>query len=71
MNLGQFRLLTRGLPDDTPVLVPASDHSYRSPDAEVGTALHDQKSRTWTEDYGEETTPAAQFGARTKAVIIR
>ena len=53
------------------VLLPTSDHGYRD-DFRVTnmTALH-SSSGDWTEDYGEKTTPEAEFGTRTNVVVIQ
>ena len=38
-TLGDFRKLTADLPDDTPLLTDAPDHSYREPGCSVTTAI--------------------------------
>jgi len=39
-TLGDFRKLTADLPDDTPLLTDAPDHSYRVPGCSVTTAIY-------------------------------
>lgn len=70
MNLGQFRQLTANLPDTTFVFVSAGDHDLRVGTAEVGTALANFKEHAYTQDFGEDKTPEADFGKRIQAVII-
>lgn len=70
MNVGELKKTLENVPDDVPVLTSGRDHSYREVSALVGSALLEDGG-TWTEDYGEEMTPEADFGRRLQAVIIR
>lgn len=38
LSVGQLRQLLEGLADNTPVLIPSSDHSYRRCEGEIGEA---------------------------------
>ena len=68
MTAKELREILATVPDDTPILMPAPDHSYGETSAEVGTALLDEG--VWTEDYGEETTPESEYGKRLQVIII-
>jgi len=73
MTIGQFRLLTKDADDDTPLLIPGSDHSYRDAEATKTTALREKygyNSYGWTEDYGEDMTPEAEYGKRTDVIVL-
>lgn len=56
MNIGQLKklLAETNLPDNTPLMMAGSDHSYNSACAEVTTALHDPSAFWWGEDHGDE-----------------
>ena len=71
MTVGHLRKLIEKLPDETRVLQPASDHSYGPVIGEVGTALLDPESRTWTEDFGEDMTPESEYGKRFDVLILK
>jgi hypothetical protein len=68
MNVGEFRKLTKDLPDNTPFLVPKSNHSYRGVTGYETTALYD--SGAWTQDYGEDSTPENKYGRRLKVFVV-
>jgi len=70
LTVAHLRKLIENLPDDTRVLRPARDHSYEPASGSTGTALYDAESRIWTEDYGEDSTPEAEYGKRHKVLII-
>jgi len=64
MNVGQLKKLLEGVPDDTVILVPAPDHSYREADprpieaVEPVEAQKGKRRRGWGEPthyewYGE------------------
>jgi hypothetical protein len=67
-TVAKLKAAIADLPDDTPVLMPAEDHSYRLASFWPTTAL--QKGRSWTEDYGEETTPEAEWGKRVDVFVV-
>lgn len=69
MNVAQLRELLKELPDNARVVTGAPDHSYREARCEAGTALYDRRSG-WSEDYGEEQTPEAEFGKRLPVLIV-
>lgn len=50
INVKELRALIADLPDNTPVLVTASDHSYRRTSACVTTAIYDRNAG-WMEDW--------------------
>ena len=68
MNIKRLKQLIANAPDDALVLVPTCDHSYRVADIVLGTALRDKHE--WTEDFGEESTPEAEYGKRHPALIV-
>ena len=70
LTVGDLRRLIAELPDHVPVVVPCNDHGYRVPKAAVGNALFDALSKKWTEDYGEASTPEAEYGKRIQVLII-
>jgi len=70
LTVAHLRKLIEHLPDDTRVLRPASDHSYKPAEGMVGTALLESEGNHWTEDYGEEMTPEADYGKRHKVLIV-
>lgn len=71
MTVGELKELLADQPDELPILIPGSDHSYYEATARVGTALLEDASRgQWTEDYGEETTPEATYGTRLAVLIV-
>jgi len=69
MTVGELKKLIEKMPDDTPILVPGDDHSYRAATASNCTALLERRNQ-WTEDYGEEMTPEKEYGKRVKALIV-
>lgn len=70
MNLGQFRELTKNLPDNTFVFLEGTDHDYRVAHASIGSVLANFKEHVYTEDFGEDKTPEAEFGKRIEALIL-
>jgi len=68
MNIGELKKLIEGKPDSIEILVPGSDHSYTKARCRITTALK-ERSCLWTEDYGEEITPAAD-GNRVTVLIV-
>lgn len=69
MTVGQLKKLLAELPDNTPVLVPAPDHSYRDRvSAGAITALYAVEG--WSEDHGEDVTPEAEYGKRYTVFVV-
>lgn len=69
MTVKELSEIIANMPGDAKVLVPSSDHSYRDADGMVTTALY-LRRRGWTEDYGEEHTPEAEYGKRMTVLVI-
>lgn len=69
MNIKELKAIIAGLPDETPIVSPGSDHSYRPASAEATTALLERRNQ-WTEDYGEDTTPEKEYGKRMRVVVV-
>lgn len=69
MTVGMLRNLIKDVPDNARILGPDSDHNYRLVNVVVGTALANPESG-WTEDFGEDITPEADFGARRTVLVI-
>ena len=62
-NVGDLKRILADLPDNTPVLVPSLDHSYREAEATAGHALYNREHDHWSEwhsaayaDPGEKPT---------------
>lgn len=68
-TVGALRKALEKLPDDTPVITPGGDHSYYLTSGHATTALVNRNGE-WTEDYGEEDTPEAEFGKRVKVFVV-
>lgn len=65
MTVKKLKQIIADLADETPVLVPASDHSYRSEiDVVATTAL--RNGNAWTEDFIE----GAEYGKRLAVLVI-
>jgi hypothetical protein len=56
ITIRTLKLLIANLDDDTPILVPAADHSYREPRAEVTTVAQEGRHQ-WGETWPESTDP--------------
>jgi hypothetical protein len=69
MNVRDLKKLLENAPDDALVMVPGHDHSYREAHCELTTGLKEGRNQ-WTEDYGEETTPEAEYGKRLPILLI-
>lgn len=70
MNVGQLRKVIADLSDDTIILRSGQDHSQFTPRISAGTTLFDSESRTYTEDFGEQYSPEAEYGKRITALIV-
>jgi len=64
----QFLAEVSKMPDNALIVVPSSDHSYREAHIEESTALFDGKG--FTEDYGEDVTPEAEYGKRIPVIVV-
>lgn len=69
MRIKQLKELIANMPDDAYIVTPGEDHSYREASVEAGTALK-AKDGSWSEDYGEESTPEAEYGKRLPVLIV-
>ncbi len=69
MNIKKLKEIIKDMPDDAPVLRESSDHAFVECSIENGTALEEDECQ-WTQDFGEETTPEADYGKRIKALLI-
>lgn len=67
LTVGQLRTLLENVADNTPVLIPSSDHSYRRCVAEVGEAGVD--GNQFYEWFGPEH--AGPDEKPTQALIVR
>jgi hypothetical protein len=65
MTLKKFRELTVDLPEDTVLVCPAPDHSYREARAVAVVAEHDPQSRYYGEDWD-----GAKPEHRVKVVLV-
>ncbi len=55
---------------DAVFVIEGSDHSYRLADMQETTALRDEETGTFTQDFGEQDTPEAEYGKRVPIVNI-
>lgn len=70
-QVAHLKKLLADVPDNAWLVVPASDHTYQRAEVEIGTALYDLNTQILSEDYGEETTPEAEYGKRIPVVLFR
>lgn len=70
MNVGQLRKLLEYVSDNTPILLPASDHSYLEADFTVATAVLDVRRKDWMEDFEYEEHSDSRGLSRRNAIII-
>lgn len=68
MTLGQFLKRYQNHDPNTVLVTPGSDHSYEEACISATTALWDHGA--WTEDYGEDQTPEAEYGERRNVIVI-
>lgn len=69
LTVKKLRDIISEAPEDAIVLIGDGDHSYRSADVSVGSALQEDRY-SWCEDHGESLTPEADYGKRVHAVIV-
>lgn len=69
MKVRDLKKLLETAPDDAPVMVPEQDHGYREAHCQLTTGLMAGRNQ-WTEDYGEETTPEAEYGKRLPILLV-
>ena len=69
MKVRDLKKLLEAAPDDATVVVPADDHSYREARCELGTGLLEGRNQ-WSEDYGEDCTPEAEYGKRLPILLV-
>jgi hypothetical protein len=67
MRIKQLKKLIEGLSDDTVILVPTPDHSYRPASAEVGPVR--RNTYGWCEDDGGPES-GNELGLLLQAIII-
>lgn len=74
MTVRDMKALLAEMDDDAFLVVSAPDHEYVEVTRVCSTtgllAKRRRGPRRFTEDYGEETTPEAEWGKRTKVVVI-
>lgn len=64
----QLLLAIKSIPDDTPILVSAGDHSYRVADASVDSVIFYPLHQIFDEDHGDENIE--EGGKRIAAIIV-
>lgn len=69
-TVGQLKKLLQDVPDDTLVVVPASDHSYREVSASVTTAILDARYDHLSEDFGGGYEPEHDDWKRINVVLV-
>lgn len=71
MKIKQLRNIIENLDDEVDVVVPSAyTCKLNFATASISTALDDGSSEELTEDMGEELTPEAEYGKRTKVLFI-
>ena len=70
MKSGEFQNLVRNHDEEYPILVKSSDHEYHEVKIKRTTGLYDETLGVWTEDFGEDYTPAAIYGERKNIFLI-
>ena len=70
LNAGELAALCAKVPADTPVLVPAPDHSYTEGEAVDMTALYLEREDVWTEDYAAAPKSGSAYGDRKRCIVI-
>ena len=66
-NVGKLKELIKDLPDDTPILVPGSDHSYYQPDCSIAPAEYNERG-DWFEYYGDKYM--SEGGKRVETTLV-
>lgn len=69
LNLKGLRRLIEGLPDDLPIVVPSSDHSYRGIDFATSTTAISAYGHL-SEDHGSDGPPLGPAEKRVKVLVI-
>lgn len=69
MKVKDLKALIENAPDDAIVVMSGHDHEYRECSCMMTTALKEGKY-SWTEDFGEEKTPEAQYGKRLPVLLV-
>jgi hypothetical protein len=69
MTLGQFLDKAKDFPREAILVTPGSDHSYRLAEADSTTALQEGRNE-YTEDFGEEDTPEAEYSKRVPVIVF-
>ena len=67
LTWGELKDKFKNVPDNTPVIVPVEDHSFRRAEAVHDTALFDVDENTWTEDHGDFYL---EYCKQTEVIII-
>lgn len=53
-TVGELKKLIENLPDQTRIVVPAPDHSFRFAKVGESTIMYDRASRSLHEDFGDQ-----------------
>lgn len=69
MKVKDLKTLLENAPDDATVVVSGHDHGYRECSCTMTTALK-ENWYSWTEDFGEEKTPEAEYGKRLPVLLV-
>lgn len=69
MTVGQLKKLLADVPDDTPVLGPSSDHSYRPVVARIDSGMLDKKWG-WSEDFRDLNPPEMEQTSVRKRIVV-
>ena len=69
MKVKDLKALIENAPDDAVVVVSGHDHGYRECSCMMTTALKEDRY-SWTEDFGEEKTPEAEYGKRLPVLLV-
>lgn len=70
MNVKTLKGIINNLPDETPVLIPGSDHNYRGSCAAITTAIFYPSENVFNEDFDEDLTGDPMKPKRIRIVVI-
>ncbi len=70
LTIGKLKKSIADIPDNTPIVKEAPDHTYDSVNIKFMTALFDKSSNCINEDFGEDITPESIFGKRKEVILI-
>jgi hypothetical protein len=70
VTVGSLKALLKDVPDSTPILTGAPDHSYRNAEAVITTAVYYPQEQHWAEDFGDEHNDSDSPWKRYTALVV-